>query len=163
MLTKTFLHQQLLPHPGIPFDADYLEPLPLDPHSVRLLTRYTERKVALNRRWRFYLGRSRVATLSRDHDGRSYRQADPALCAEEMRSIREPNVFIVGDVAFIYPEHGMAIADELERRRVRERYYLETRCDVLIRGQTNFLRMLFKFSKVYNAERFHADHAVNDQ
>ena len=52
--------------------------------------------------------------------GRSYRQADPARCAEEMASIREPNVFIVDDVAFIYPEHGMAIADEIEKRRIRK-------------------------------------------
>src|SRR5262249_5560267 len=28
----------------------------------------------------------------------------------------------------------------------------------LIRGQTNFLKMLFKFSKAYNAQRFYADH-----
>src|SRR5437762_13784099 len=28
----------------------------------------------------------------------------------------------------------------------------------LARGQTNFLKMLFKFSKVYNVDRFHADH-----
>src|SRR5439155_23647365 len=28
----------------------------------------------------------------------------------------------------------------------------------LIRGQTNFLKMLFKFSKVYNVDRFYADH-----
>jgi hypothetical protein len=28
----------------------------------------------------------------------------------------------------------------------------------LIRGQTNFLKMLFKFSKVYNIDRFCADH-----
>ena len=72
--------------------------------------------------------------------GRSYRQADPALCAEEMKSIREPNVFIVDDVAFIYPEHGMAIADEIEKRGVRKRYYLETRCDVLIRNREVFKR-----------------------
>jgi len=72
--------------------------------------------------------------------GRSYRQADPALCAEEMKSIREPNVFIVDDVAFIHPEHGMAIADEIEKRRVKKRYYLETRCDVLIRNEEVFAR-----------------------
>jgi hopanoid C-3 methylase HpnR len=72
--------------------------------------------------------------------GRSYRQADPSLIADEMAAIREPNVFIVDDVAFIYPEHGMRIADELERRRVRKRYYLETRCDVLIRNQEVFAR-----------------------
>jgi magnesium-protoporphyrin IX monomethyl ester (oxidative) cyclase len=72
--------------------------------------------------------------------GRSYRQADPSLIADEMKSIREPNVFIVDDVAFIYPEHGMRIADELDKRRVRKRYYLETRCDVLIRNQEVFAR-----------------------
>jgi hopanoid C-3 methylase len=72
--------------------------------------------------------------------GRSYRQADPAVCAEELASIREPNVFIVDDVAFIHSEHGMAIADEIERRKIRKRYYLETRCDVLIRNQEVFAR-----------------------
>jgi magnesium-protoporphyrin IX monomethyl ester (oxidative) cyclase len=72
--------------------------------------------------------------------GRSYRQADPAVCAEEMASIREPNVFIVDDVAFIHPEHGMAIADEMEKRKIKKRYYLETRCDVLIRNEEVFAR-----------------------
>jgi hypothetical protein len=28
----------------------------------------------------------------------------------------------------------------------------------LARGQTNFLQMLFKFSKAYNVDRFYADH-----
>jgi len=28
----------------------------------------------------------------------------------------------------------------------------------LLRGQTNFLRMLFKFSSVYDADRFYRDH-----
>jgi magnesium-protoporphyrin IX monomethyl ester (oxidative) cyclase len=72
--------------------------------------------------------------------GRSYRQADTAVVAEELKSIREPNVFIVDDVAFIHPEHGMAIADEIERRRIKKRYYLETRCDVLIRNEEVFAR-----------------------
>ena len=72
--------------------------------------------------------------------GRSYREADPAVVAEEMKQIREPNAFIVDDVAFIHPEHGMAIADELEKRKVKKRYYLETRCDVLIRNQEVFAR-----------------------
>jgi hopanoid C-3 methylase HpnR len=72
--------------------------------------------------------------------GRSYRTADPAVVAEEMAQIREPNVFIVDDVAFIHPEHGMAIADELEKRGVKKRYYLETRCDVLIRNEEVFAR-----------------------
>jgi hopanoid C-3 methylase HpnR len=72
--------------------------------------------------------------------GRSYRQADPAVVSEELRTIREPNVFIVDDVAFIHADHGMAIADQIERRNIRKSYYLETRCDVLIRNQEVFAR-----------------------
>jgi hopanoid C-3 methylase HpnR len=57
-----------------------------------------------------------------------------------MASIRERNVFIVDDVAFIRPEHGDAIAAEIERRRVRKHYYLETRADVLLRHPEIFER-----------------------
>ena len=59
----------------------------------------------------------------------------PEAAAEELASIAEPNVFIVDDVAFIRPGHG--IAAELERR-VRKRYCLETRSHVLPR---NLLRV----------------------
>jgi magnesium-protoporphyrin IX monomethyl ester (oxidative) cyclase len=72
--------------------------------------------------------------------GRAYRKVSPEAAAEELAGIREPNVFIVDDVAFIRPEHGDAIAAELERRRVRKRYYLETRSDVLLRNPEVFRR-----------------------
>ncbi|MFB8759312.1 hopanoid C-3 methylase HpnR [Streptomyces nigra] len=72
--------------------------------------------------------------------GRSYRKASPEAAGAEMASIREPNVFIVDDVAFIRPEHGHAIAAELERRRIRKQYYLETRSDVLLRNEEVFRR-----------------------
>ncbi|MGC0318143.1 hopanoid C-3 methylase HpnR [Kitasatospora acidiphila] len=72
--------------------------------------------------------------------GRSYRKATPEAAADELAAIREPNVFIVDDVAFIRPEHGDAIAAELERRRIRKQYYLETRSDVLLRNQEVFER-----------------------
>jgi magnesium-protoporphyrin IX monomethyl ester (oxidative) cyclase len=72
--------------------------------------------------------------------GRSYRKASPQAAGAEMASIAEPNVFIVDDVAFIRPEHGHAIAAELERRRIRKRYYLETRSDVLLRNEEVFAR-----------------------
>jgi hopanoid C-3 methylase HpnR len=49
-------------------------------------------------------------------------------------------VFLVDDVAFIKPEHGFAIADAVERRGIRKQYYLETRCDVLLRNQEVFER-----------------------
>jgi hopanoid C-3 methylase len=72
--------------------------------------------------------------------GRSYRRASPEAAAAEVASIREPGVFIVDDVAFIRPEHGHAIAAELEKRRVRKKYYLETRSDVLLRNEEVFRR-----------------------
>jgi hopanoid C-3 methylase HpnR len=72
--------------------------------------------------------------------GRSYRKADPGICAEELRTIREPGVFIVDDVAFIQAEHGHAIADAIEKRGVRKRYYLETRGDVLLKNKELFKR-----------------------
>lgn len=72
--------------------------------------------------------------------GRSYRKTSPEAAADEMASIREPNVFIVDDVAFIKPEHGNGIAAALERRRIRKNYYLETRSDVLLRNQEVFER-----------------------
>ncbi len=72
--------------------------------------------------------------------GRSYRMLTPEAAAEDLASIAEPNVFIVDDVAFIRNEHGMAIADEIDRRNIRKRYYLETRADVLLRNREVFER-----------------------
>ncbi|HWL84648.1 MAG TPA: radical SAM protein, partial [Polyangiaceae bacterium] len=72
--------------------------------------------------------------------GRSYRKVAPELCAEDLASIREPGVFIVDDVAFIQAEHGHAIADAIERRSIKKRYYLETRGDVLLRNKELFVR-----------------------
>lgn len=72
--------------------------------------------------------------------GRSYRKVSPARAAEDVASVREPGIFIVDDVAFVHAEHGMAIADELERRRIRKRWYLETRTDVLLRNREVFAR-----------------------
>lgn len=70
--------------------------------------------------------------------GRSYRKSTAAAIADDMRSIAEPNVFIVDDVAFIHPEHGFAIGHELEKRKIKKAYYLETRSDVLCRNREVF-------------------------
>ena len=72
--------------------------------------------------------------------GRSYRRLSPDAAVEDMARIREPGVFIVDDVAFIKAEDGDEIARQLERRRIRKEYYLETRCDVLIRNEEVFRR-----------------------
>jgi hopanoid C-3 methylase HpnR len=70
--------------------------------------------------------------------GRNYRSRSPELAAEDLASIREPGVFIVDDVAFIHPEHGLALAREVDRRKIKKRYYLETRGDVLLRNKEIF-------------------------
>jgi hopanoid C-3 methylase HpnR len=70
--------------------------------------------------------------------GRSYRKVSPEKAAEDLASIRERGVFIVDDVAFIQAEHGYAIAEQVEKRRIRKQYYLETRGDVLIRNKEVF-------------------------
>lgn len=54
----------------IPFDGPYLPPLEMDAHSALLLDRYEARRHLLATRHRFFMGRSRVATLSQDHEGR---------------------------------------------------------------------------------------------
>ena len=54
----------------IPFEAPYLESLPVDAHSGRLLQAYAARRKQVQRDFSFYLGRSRVATLSRAYGGR---------------------------------------------------------------------------------------------
>ena len=53
-------------------------------------------------------------------------------------SIREPGVFIVDDVAFIQPEHGMAIGEVIAGAGSSKHYYLETRGDVLLRNKEVF-------------------------
>jgi hopanoid C-3 methylase HpnR len=70
--------------------------------------------------------------------GRSYRRLSPEAAAEDMARIKEPGVFIVDDVAFIKAEEGEEIARQLERRKIRKEYYLETRCDVLLRNEEVF-------------------------
>ena len=72
--------------------------------------------------------------------GRSYRRLSPEAAVEDMARIAEPGVFIVDDVAFIKAEDGDEIARLLERRGIRKQYYLETRCDVLLRNTEVFRR-----------------------
>src|SRR5208337_5009741 len=70
--------------------------------------------------------------------GRSYRLVSPQRVVEDLRSIREPGVFIVDDVAFVHERHGMEIGEAIARAGIRKRYYLETRGDVLLRNKDVF-------------------------
>ena len=96
----------------------------LDPCASAELTRGCPWDCSFCSAWTFY--------------GRSYRKATPEAAAEDLARIKEPNVFLVDDVAFIHAEDGFAIGKELERRHIRKQYYLETRCDVLLKNQDVF-------------------------
>jgi hopanoid C-3 methylase len=72
--------------------------------------------------------------------GRNYRPLSPEAAAEDMARLKEPGIFVVDDVAFIHADHGMAIADEIEKRGIKKRYWLETRGDVLLRNKEVFRR-----------------------
>ncbi|HET6966416.1 MAG TPA: hopanoid C-3 methylase HpnR [Acidimicrobiales bacterium] len=70
--------------------------------------------------------------------GRSYRRIAPEAAAEDVARVPEPGVFLVDDVAFIQPEQGYEIGRAIERKGVRKEYYLETRCDILVRNEELF-------------------------
>jgi magnesium-protoporphyrin IX monomethyl ester (oxidative) cyclase len=70
--------------------------------------------------------------------GRSYRLVGTERVVEDLRSIREPGVFIVDDVAFIHERHGIEIGEAVARAGIKKRYYLETRGDVLLRNKEAF-------------------------
>jgi hopanoid C-3 methylase len=70
--------------------------------------------------------------------GRSYRLVSTERVVEDLRSIREPGIFIVDDVAFIHERHGIEIGEAIARAGIRKKYYLETRGDVLLRNKEAF-------------------------
>jgi hopanoid C-3 methylase HpnR len=70
--------------------------------------------------------------------GRSYRLVGTERVVEDLKSIREPGVFIVDDVAFIQQQHGMALGEAVARAGIKKQYYLETRGDVLLRNKEVF-------------------------
>ena len=55
--------------PFFPAHDNILEPLHFDRHSARLMAKYLDRRASLNAAG-CYAGRSRLAVLTRDHDGR---------------------------------------------------------------------------------------------
>jgi magnesium-protoporphyrin IX monomethyl ester (oxidative) cyclase len=129
----------------------------LDPCASAELTRGCPWDCSFCSAWTFY--------------GRSYRKSSPEGAAEDLARIREPNVFLVDDVAFIQAEHGFAIGREIERRGIKKQYYLETRCDVLIKNREVFeywkrlgLHYMFLGVEALDAEalRLHRKRATPD-
>jgi hopanoid C-3 methylase HpnR len=91
--------------------------------------------------------------------GRSYRLVGTERIIEDLRSIREPGIFIVDDVAFIHERHGIEVGEAITRAGIRKKYYLETRGDVLLRNKEAFrlwarlgLRTMFLGLEAIDAE-----------
>ncbi len=72
--------------------------------------------------------------------GRTYRQVGVETAVENLARMSEPGVFVVDNVAMLDPHHAEAIADEIERRKIRKEYYLETRTEVVSRHPEVFRR-----------------------
>ena len=108
-------------------------PLPLDvidePRPARDLTRGREKYVI-----------GVLTPAAAIEFGRGGRTVSPRAAAAELSSIREWYVFIVDDTVFTLPGHGDAVAAEIERRRVRKRYCVRTRAEVLLAHPQLFRR-----------------------
>ena len=91
--------------------------------------------------------------------GRSYRVKSPERVIDDLKSIREPGVFIVDDVAFIQERHGLELGEAIASAGIKKRYYLETRGDVLLRNKE-----VFKFwSKIGVSYMFLGLEAIDDE
>jgi hopanoid C-3 methylase len=79
--------------------------------------------------------------------GRSYRLRSPERIVDDLKSIKEPGIFIVDDVAFVHEKHGFAVGEAIAREGIKKQYYLETRGDVLLRSKE-----VFRFWKTLGLE-----------
>ncbi len=70
--------------------------------------------------------------------GRNYRLASPEKIVEDIKRIKEPNLFVVDDVAFIQADHSMELGEAIARKGIKKTFYVETRGDVLLRNKEVF-------------------------
>src|SRR5215469_5032066 len=77
------------------------------------------------RRNRYFIGD--LAPCASIELARGRRLASAEVVANELLDIHEPNVFLLDDVAFAYTDHMMAVAEEIELRRLRLNYAAGTR------------------------------------
>jgi hopanoid C-3 methylase HpnR len=71
---------------------------------------------------------------------RGRRLASAEVVGNELLDIREPNVFLLDDVAFAYTDHMMAVAEEIELRRLRLNYATGTRAEIMLSNEDVFDR-----------------------
>jgi magnesium-protoporphyrin IX monomethyl ester (oxidative) cyclase len=90
------------------------------------------------RRHRYFIGD--LTPCASIEFARGRRLASAEVVANELLDIREPNVFIVDDAAFAYTDHVMALAEEIELRRLRQRYAVATRAEIVLTNEDVFDR-----------------------
>jgi hopanoid C-3 methylase len=71
---------------------------------------------------------------------RGRRLASAEVVANELLDIREPNVFLLDDGAFAYTDHMMAVAEEIELRRLHQCYAVGTRAEIILSNEDVFDR-----------------------
>ena len=96
----------------------------MDPCASIEFSRGCPRDCAFCSAWTFY--------------GRNYRLAHPDKVIEDLQRIKEPNLFVVDDVAFIQADHSLALGEAIARKGIKKTYYVETRGDVLLRNREVF-------------------------
>jgi hopanoid C-3 methylase len=90
------------------------------------------------RRKRYFIGDlTPCATIELS---RGKRLASAEVVANELLDIREPNVLLLDDVAFAYTDHMMAVAEEIELRRLQQRYAAGTRAEIMLSNEDVFDR-----------------------
>jgi len=90
------------------------------------------------RRKRYFIGD--LTPCASIEISRGRRLASAEVVANELLDIQEPNVFIVDDVSFAFTDHVMAVAEEIELRRLRQRYAIATRADIVLSNEEVFDR-----------------------
>jgi hopanoid C-3 methylase HpnR len=90
------------------------------------------------RRKRYFIGD--LTPCASIEISRGRRLASAEVVANELLDIQEPNVFIVDDVSFAFTDHVMAVAEEIELRRLRQRYAVATRADIVLANEEVFDR-----------------------
>lgn len=106
--------------------------------DVNDISRVRPARDLTRRRNRYFIGE--LTPCASIELSRGKRLASPEVVANELLDIREPNVFLFDDGAFAYTDHVMGVADEIELRRLRQRYAVGTRPDIILSNEDVFDR-----------------------
>lgn len=106
--------------------------------DVNDISRVRPARDLTRRRNRYFIGE--LTPCASIELARAKRLASAEVVANELLDIREPNVFLLDDGAFAYTDHMMAVADEIELRRLRQRYAVGTKAEIMLSNEDVFDR-----------------------